>query len=163
MQRVGRRRATAPLAVLTLATLVGALVAGPVAAQPTTTTTLAPTTTTTVAPTTTTTQPPTTTTTAPTTTTTHQTTTTTTHPTTTTTTAASPASSSTPWGWIVLGIVIVLAIALVALLIARNRRLGKESAWARSVLPALTAAELARELVLTQSAEDLQKRNYVKE
>jgi hypothetical protein len=54
----------------------------------------------------------------------------------------------------VLGIVIVLAIALVALLIARNRRLGKESAWARSVLPALTAAELARELVLTQSAED---------
>ena len=154
MQRVGRRRATAPLAVLTLATLVGALVAGPVAAQPTTTTTLAPTTTTTVAPTTTTTQPPTTTTTAPTTTTTHQTTTTTTHPTTTTTTAASPASSSTPWGWIVLGIVIVLAIALVALLIARNRRLGKESAWARSVLPALTAAELARELVLTQSSED---------
>jgi hypothetical protein len=42
----------------------------------------------------------------------------------------------------------------VALLIARNRRLAREAAWERSVLPALTAAELARELVLTQTGED---------
>jgi hypothetical protein len=54
----------------------------------------------------------------------------------------------------VLAIVIVLAIVLVALLIARNRRLAREAAWGRSVLPALTAAELARELVLTQTADD---------
>ena len=153
MRRVSRRRASALLTVSAVATLVGVLVGGPATAQPTTTT--APTTTTTVAPTTTTTSlPPTTTTTAPTTTTTHRTTTTTEAPTTTSTTAASAASSSTPWGWIVLGIVVVLAIVLVALLLARNRRLGKEAAWGRSLLPALTAAELARELVLTQSSED---------
>jgi hypothetical protein len=54
----------------------------------------------------------------------------------------------------VLAIVIVLAIVLVALLLARNRRLGREAAWGRSILPALTAAELARELVLTQTADD---------
>jgi hypothetical protein len=54
----------------------------------------------------------------------------------------------------VLGIVVVLAIALVTILLARNRRLGREAAWGRSVLPALTAADLARELVVTQSAED---------
>ena len=156
MRRVSRRRASALLTVSAVATLVGVLVGGPATAQPTTTTTTtAPTTTTTVAPTTTTTSlPPTTTTTAPTTTTTHRTTTTTEAPTTTSTTAASAASSSTPWGWIVLGIVVVLAIVLVALLLARNRRRGKEAAWGRSVLPALTAAELARELVLTQSSED---------
>ena len=154
MRRVSRRRASALLTVSAVATLVGVLVGGPATAQPTTTT--APTTTTTVAPTTTTTSlpPTTTTTTAPTTTTTHRTTTTTEAPTTTSTTAASAASSSTPWGWIVLGIVVVLAIVLVALLLARNRRRGKEAAWGRSVLPALTAAELARELVLTQSSED---------
>ena len=153
MRRVSRRRASALLTASAVATLVGVLVGGPATAQPTTTT--APTTTTTVAPTTTTTSlPPTTTTTAPTTTTTHRTTTTTEAPTTTSTTAASAASSSTPWGWIVLGIVVVLAIVLVALLLARNRRLGKEAAWGRSLLPALTAAELARELVLTQSSED---------
>ena len=61
-----------------------------------------------------------------------------------------------------LGIVVVLAIVLVWLLIARNRRLGREAAWGRSVLPALTAAELARELVLTQSADDdMQRRASV--
>ena len=154
MRGVGSGRTSALLVAVALPTLVGLLVTESAAAQPTTT---APSTTTTLEPTTTTTSlPPTSTTTtiAPTTTTTHRTTTTTTHPTTTSTTAASSTSSSTPWGWIVLGIVVVLAIVLVALLLARNRRLGKEAAWGRSVLPALTAAELARELVLTQSTDD---------
>jgi len=50
--------------------------------------------------------------------------------------------------------VLVLAVVLVALLLARNRRLNREATWSKSVLPALTAAELARELVLTQSADD---------
>ena len=147
MQHIMRRPVSKLLVVLVGSALFGLTTAGPVAAQPTTTTTVAPTTTTTtVAPTTTTTV-------APTTTTTHGSTTTT-HPTTTSTTTAASTSSSTPWGWILLAIGIVLAIVLVALLIARNRRAGREAAWSRSVLPALTAAELARELVLTQTAED---------
>jgi len=42
----------------------------------------------------------------------------------------------------------------VALLIARNRRQGRVADWQRSVGPAVTAAELARELVLSLTATD---------
>ncbi len=123
-------------------------------AQPTTTTTAPPTTTTTAPPTTTTTTaPPTTTTSAPVTTTTHHTTTSTTHPTTTTTTAKS-SSSTSPWGWVLLGVVILLAILLVLLLISRTRRQGRLTDWRRLVTPAITAAELARDLVQSQTPTD---------
>jgi hypothetical protein len=125
------------------------------AAQPTTTTT-APATTTTTAPptTTTTTAPPTTTTSAPaTTTTTRHTTTSTSHPTTTTTVAKS-SSSTSPWGWVLLGVVILLAILLVLLLISRTRRQGRLADWRRLVTPAITAAELARDLVQSQAPTD---------
>jgi hypothetical protein len=124
-----------------------------------TTTTTAPATTTTTAPpttTTTTTAPPTTTTTstpATTSTTTHHTTTSTTHPTTTTTTAKS-SSSTSPWGWVLLGVVILVAIGLVIYLISRNRRQGRLTDWRRLVTPAITAAELARDLVQSQAPTD---------
>jgi hypothetical protein len=141
--------ASVPLQLGVLATCAGA--------QGTTTTTTAPppTTTTTAPPTTTTTTaPPTTTTSTPETTTTHHaTTTSTTHPTTTTTTAKS-SSSTSPWGWVLLGVVILLAIALVLFLIARSRRQGRVTDWRRLVTPAITAAELARDLVQTQTPTD---------
>lgn len=124
-------------------------------AQPTDTTTTAATTTTTTAPptTTTSTAPPTTTTSAPATTTTRHTTTSTTHPT-TTTTAAKSSSSTSPWGWVLLGVVILLAIGLVIFLISRNRRQGRLTDWRRLVTPAITAAELARDLVQAQAPTD---------
>ena len=135
----------------------------PASAQDTsTTTTIAPTTTT-VQPTTTTvaptTAPTTTTTTAhPTTTTTREhPTTTTSHPTTTTTAAKSTSSSKT-WGWVLLAVVVVLAIVLVSLLITRNRKQGRAADWRRSVGPVITAAELARDLVLSQTENDDQQR-----
>ncbi len=139
------------------------------AAQDTTTTTALVTTTTTAAPTTTTVPPttaPTTTTTVPATTTTTTTTrerpTTTTSSSTTTTTVAKPTSSSKTWGWVLLAVVIALAALLVGLLIARSKRQGREVDWERSVRPALTAAELARELVLSQSdTDDTQRRANV--
>jgi hypothetical protein len=137
---------------------------GPAAAQDTTTTT-APVTTTTAAPTTTTVPPttaPTTTTTLPATTTTRARPTTTTSSSTTTTTVATSKSTSKTWGWILLAVVIALAVLLVGLLIARTRRQGREVDWERSVVPAVTAAELARELVLSQSdADDAQRRANV--
>jgi hypothetical protein len=118
-------------------------------APPVTTTTLAPTTTTTVAPTTT------TTTTLPaTTTTTSRSTTTTSSSTTTTTSPAKSTSSSKTWGWVLLAVVIALAALIVGLLIARTKRQGREVDWERSVRPALTAAELARELILSQTNND---------
>jgi hypothetical protein len=83
----------------------------------------------------------------------HQTTTSTTHPTTTTTTANSTSSSS-PWGWVLLGVAILLAILLVVLLIVRTRRQGQEANWQRLTTPAIAAAELARDLVLSQSETD---------
>lgn len=135
----------------------------PASAQDTsTTTTIAPTTTTepptttTVAPTT---APTTTTTTShPTTTTTREhSSTTTSHPTTTTTAAKSTSSSKT-WGWVLLAVVIVLAIVLVSLLITRNRKQGRAADWRRSVGPVITAAELARDLVLSQTENDDQQR-----
>ena len=125
--------------------------------MPATTTTTVPATTTT-APTTTTTVPATTTTVPATTTTRVRPSTTTTHPSTTTTTAAKTSSSSTAWGWVLLAVVIVLAAVLVALLIARTRRQGREADWQRSVGPAVTAAELARDLVLSQTDTDDQQR-----
>lgn len=127
-------------------------------AQDTTTTSTAPaTTTTTTAPptTTTTTAPPTTTTSTTThvTTTTHRTTTTTTHPI-TTTTAAKSSSSTSAWGWVLLGVVILLAIVLVVLLMSRTRRQGRVANWERLTTPAVTAAGLARDLVLSQAPTD---------
>jgi hypothetical protein len=59
-------------------------------------------------------------------------------------------------------VVIVLAAALVGLLIARTRRQGREAEWQRSVGPAIAAAELARDLVLSQTeADDPQRRASV--
>ncbi len=116
---------------------------------PVTTTTLpATTTTTTTAPVTTTTLPATTTTRA-------RPTTTTSHPTTTTTTKAAAASSSSKaWGWVLLAVAIALAAILVAFLIARNKRQGRVAEWQRLVAPAVTAAELARELLLSLTPTD---------
>jgi hypothetical protein len=48
----------------------------------------------------------------------------------------------------------VVAAILVALLIARSRRQDRESVWQRQTRPAVSAAELARELVLSQSEND---------
>ena len=130
-----------------------------------TTTTTAVVTTTTAAPTTTTVPPttaPTTTTTVPATTTTRSRPTTTTSSSTTTTTVAKSTSSSKTWGWVLLAVVIALAALLVGLLIARSKRQGREVDWERSVGPALTAAELARELVLSQTdTDDAQRRANV--
>ena len=53
---------------------------------------------------------------------------------------------------------IVLAIVLVALLIARSRRQAEAADWRRTVRPAITAAELARDLVLSQTENDDQQR-----
>ena len=50
--------------------------------------------------------------------------------------------------------VLVLAVGLVALLIARTRRQGRAADWQRSALPAVAAAELARDLVLSQTETD---------
>ncbi len=61
-----------------------------------------------------------------------------------------------------LAVVIALAALLVGLLIARVRRQGREVDWDRSVVPAVTAAELARELILSQTnADDAQHRATV--
>ena len=147
--------------------LLGLLLGAGAAAQDTTTTTLPATTTT--APATTTTLPASTTTTAPTTTTTlpattttragPTTTTTTSHPTTATTTAAKTSSSSKVWGWVLLAAAIALAAILVGYLIAHNRRQARAVDWRRSVLPAVTAAELARALVVSLTpADDPQRR-----
>jgi hypothetical protein len=157
---VHRRLVRATVGALAAVTLgVAGGLAAPAAAQPptssSTTTTLAPTTTTTATPATTTTLAPTTTTRTP------RSTTTIAQPSTTTTTAATT-SSSTPWGWIILAIVLALAVLLIILLIARNRAKGREAVWQRSVLPAVNAAELARELVLSQTdTDDAQRRASV--
>ena len=164
--KVRHRAVTVLLTLASVPILLGTGV-GTAWAQGETTTTIEPTTTTTSAPpttTTTTTTPPSTTTSTTqeaTTTTTHESTTTTTHPT-TTTTKATAASSSTPWGWIILAVALVLAVVLVAVLIARSKRQGREADWQRSVRPALTAAELARDLVLSQTEnDDVQRRASV--
>jgi len=152
------RHAVALLLSVSATPLLLGVLSGPAAAQDTTTTT-APHTTTTVAPPSTTTAPPTTapttTTSLPTTTTTHVRPTTTTSSSTTTTTAPTKTtSSSKTWGWILLAVVIALAAILVGLLIGRTRRQGREVDWERSVRPAITAAELARELILAQTNTD---------
>jgi hypothetical protein len=157
MHSKGFRRSGALVFALSITPIMLGVLSGSAVAQDTTTT--APVTTTTVAPTTTTvpptTAPTTTTTTAPTTTTTRaRATTTTSSSTTTTTTATKTSSSSKTWGWVLLAAVIALAVILVGLLIARTRRQGREADWERSVLPAITAAELARELVLSQTNND---------
>src|ERR1700683_2721566 len=165
LPKVSRRTTALLLAIAGTPMLLGVL-SGTAAAQDTTTTT-APVTTTTVAPTTTTTVPPTTapttTTTLPATTTTRvHATTTTSHPTTTTTTVAKTTSNSKTLGWVLLAVVIALLVLFVGLLIARSRRQGREVDWDRSVRPALTAAELARELILSQTdADDAQHRATV--
>jgi hypothetical protein len=163
---VARAAALAVLIAVTVCLSAAGWLCTPAAAQsPTssttttaaTTTTTAATTTTTAVPTTTTTLAPTTTTRAP-----RSTTTTTAHPSTTTTTVAPTTSSSTPWGWILLAVVLALAALLIILLIARNRAQGREASWQRSVRPAVTAAELARDLVLSQAeGDDAQRRASV--
>ena len=148
------------VAALTLAMpgpLAGA--AGPVPAHAvlvdTTTTTVPDTTTTTVAPTTTTTSSTTTTTTHPTTTTTAHPSTTTTSSSTTTTTVPNgkSTSNSIPWGLVALIVVVLLLIGLViALMVGRNRKSALD-AWRRRALPALSDARLAREALLSPSAQ----------
>jgi hypothetical protein len=158
MTTKGRRRAaSALLVVLASAPILLGMGVGTAWGQPDTTTTEATTTSTTPpttsTTTTTTTAPPsTTTTTHPTTSTTHESTTTSSS--TTTTTPATASSSSTPWGWIVLAIVLLLAVVLVAVLIGRSKRQGREADWERSVRPAVVAAELARDLILSQTEHD---------
>ncbi len=163
----GSRRTPALLLTVAATPLLLGVVSGAAAAQDTTTTT-APATTTTAAPTTTTVPPttaPTTTTTLPATTTTRaRPTTTTSQPATTTTTTVptKTTSSSKTLGWVLLAVVIALLALFVGLLIARNRRQGREVDWDRSVGPALTAAELARELILSQTnADDTEHRATV--
>ncbi len=163
--KVSRRSAALVVALCATPIMLGVF-SGPAGAQDTTTTTAAPVTTTTAAPPTTTAPPttaPTTTTTLPTTTTTRaRPTTTSSSSSTTTTTVAATSSSSKTWGWVLLAAVIALAAILVGLLIARSRRQGREVDWERSVRPAVTAAELARELVLSQSdSDDNQRRATV--
>ena len=58
------------------------------------------------------------------------------------------------WGWIILAIVLVIAVVLVALLIARSRRQGREAEWQRATRPAIAAAELAGELLVSQTPDD---------
>jgi hypothetical protein len=165
MPKVSRRTTALLLSIAGAPMLLGVL-SGTAAAQDTTTTT-APVTTSTVAPTTTTvpptTEPTTTTTVPPTTTTQAHATTTTSHPTTTTTTVpGKTTSNSKTLGWVLLAVVIALLALFIGLLIARSRRQGREVDWDRSVLPALTAAELARELILSQTdADDAQHRATV--
>ncbi len=120
-----------------------------------TTTTTDPTTTSTGVSTTTTAEAPTTTTTeAPTTTTTSASTTTTTSASTTTIAPTQPASgSSTPWGWIIGAILLVAAIivVVVALVAAGNRRRAEQE-WQPIATAAMTAAQLARDSVLADTA-----------
>jgi hypothetical protein len=122
------------------------LVADPTTTTEPTTTTTVPPTTTTEAPTTTTTVPATTTTEAP---------TTTTEPATTTTTAplTTTTSSSTPWGLIVLIVVLVILIVVIALVLWSRKKRGAEAAWRRTVVPALSDAQLARDALLSGNAE----------
>ncbi len=123
-------------------------------ADPPTTTTDPSTTSTDVSTTTTTESPTTTTTEAPTSTTTEAPTTTTEAPTTTTTAPTQPASgSSTPWGWIIGAILLVVAIiALVLALVAASNRRRAEQEWQPIASAAMTAAQLARDSVLADSA-----------
>jgi hypothetical protein len=53
-----------------------------------------------------------------------------------------------------LAVVIAILAVFVGLLVARSRRQGREVDWDHSVRPALTAAELARELILSQTESD---------
>jgi hypothetical protein len=63
---------------------------------------------------------------------------------------------------VLLGVVILLAIGLVVLLIARNKRQGRAANWQRLTMPAIAAAELARDLVLGQTeTDDAQRRASV--
>ena len=124
------------LAVFAAALLALGVSAGGAAAQ-TTTTTSSPVTTTTAPPTTTTTVPPTT---------------------ATTTSTHATSSSNSAVGWVILAVVIVLLALLVIWLILRTRRQGRVANWKRSTAPAIAAAELARELVLSQSPSDDEQR-----
>ena len=119
------------------------------ATSSTTSTTATSTTTTTVPPTTTTT---TTTTSVP------PTTTSTTQPHTTSTITTTIAvhhrsSSATPWGLVALVAALVLAIVLVTVLLLVRRSRQRQSGWRRAVLPTLSDARLARDALLSGSAE----------
>lgn len=115
------------------------------------------TTTPTEAPTTPTTTPPTEPTTTPTTatTTTESSTTTSSSTTSTTVPGTTNSSSSTPWGWIIAGIILAAAIIIgVILLIQRNNRVRAQQAWRRDSESALDAALLALNL-LPRSGQDI--------
>jgi hypothetical protein len=136
---------------LTVAEPVGATGIGAPAREVAVTTTVV---TSTTVPVTTTTTPPTTTT-VPVTTTTTPPTTTTSSSTTTTTLApliATNTSSKTPWALIIVVIVLVLAIGLVILLLAARKRRNVEAAWRRTVVPALSDAQLSRASLLSDNA-----------
>ena len=154
-----RRMAPAAAGLVAVLTLVGpgvvAGAAGPSSARTVSSpVVLVDTTTTTVPDTTTTTVAPTTTTTSSTTTTTHPTTTTTSSSTTTTTVPnGNTKSTSVPWGLVALIVVVLLLIGLViALMVGRNRKTALD-AWRRRALPALSDARLAREALLSASAQ----------
>jgi hypothetical protein len=49
---------------------------------------------------------------------------------------------------------LALAVLLVVVLLVRSRRQDREAMWQRSARPAVTAAELARDLVLSQTEND---------
>ena len=85
--------------------------------------------------------------------------TTTSHPTSTTTTLATATSSSTrTWAWVLLAVAVALVAIGVVLLIVRTRRQGREANWEHTMLPSLAAAELARDLALSQTPDDDEQR-----
>ena len=84
---------------------------------------------------------------------------------TTTTPSSVPAATqttSTPWGWIIAGIVIAVAIitGLVLLLLARSRREAM-AAWVAQARPAYDHATLTRTLLLSDAAHDPGSRQSV--
>jgi hypothetical protein len=55
-------------------------------------------------------------------------------------------------------VVVALVAIGVGLLIVRTRRQGREADWDHTMMPALAAAELARDLVRSQSPDDDEQR-----
>jgi len=157
-RRAARAAAIAAAGLLTLAIITPMATAGAdarTAVLVDTTTTAVPDTTTSTVPVTTTTVPATTTTSPPTT---VAPTTTTSTPSSTTTSTTLPltlaptSSSKTPWGLIVLIVVVVLAIVGVILLYVSRNKKSAVDGWRRRTLPAVSDARLAREALLSPSA-----------
>jgi hypothetical protein len=53
---------------------------------------------------------------------------------------------------IIVGIVVVLAVILLLVLLSRRKRMQAQSAWRRSVFPAVSDAHLARDALLSPNA-----------